>query len=135
MNKHIQKMFYSPISNRLWFRLLRITIMRCKPNLWGIIQPKLMCNSLNNIIISVKLWPTWKQETHKCKLIQNYGSNLKPFYQFDLQSLTIPKKNHPPLVFPESESAQPTVGTTEKLQVNSVTVKHSYAFIVKQNRN
>jgi hypothetical protein len=55
-------------------------------------------------------------------LIQNYTSNVKPVYQFDLQSLTIPKKNHPPLVCPETESAQPTVQTTQKLQVNSVTV-------------
>jgi len=70
----------------------------------------------------MKLWPTWKQETHICKLIQNYSSNVKPVYQFDLQSLTIPKKNHSPLVCPETESAQPTVQTTQKLQVNSVTV-------------
>jgi hypothetical protein len=56
------------------------------------------------------------------KLIQNCSSNVKPVYQFDLQSLTIPKKNHHPLVCPDTESAQPKVQTAHKLQVNSVTV-------------
>ena len=61
MDEHVQQMFHSSIFDGLWFRLLRVTIMGCKANFRWIIQPKLMSYSLNNIIISMKLWP-WGME-------------------------------------------------------------------------
>jgi len=54
MDEHVQQMLHS-IFDRLWFRLLRVAIVGCKPNFRWIIQFKLASNSLNNIIIGMKL--------------------------------------------------------------------------------
>ena len=64
MDEHVQQMFHSSIFDGLWFRLLRVTIMGCKANFRWIIQPKLMSYSLNNIIISMMLWPWGMEKKH-----------------------------------------------------------------------
>jgi hypothetical protein len=47
-------MFYSSVLDRLGFRLLGITVMRCKPDFGWIIQAKMLGYSFYNVIIVVK---------------------------------------------------------------------------------
>lgn len=109
MDEHVQQMLHTSIFDGLWFRLLRVAIMWCKPNFCWIIQLKLTSNSLNNIIIGMKLWP-WGMENQKTDVVEiSMQLNILFNWTFvhNMQTLTIPKKNHHPLVSPKTGNAQP----------------------------
>jgi hypothetical protein len=55
VDEHVRQIHHSSIFDGLWFRLLRVAIVGCKPNFRWIVQFKLASNSLNNIIIGMKL--------------------------------------------------------------------------------
>jgi hypothetical protein len=48
-------MIHSSEFDGLGFRLLGVTVMRCKPNFGWVIQAKMVSYSFHNIIISVEL--------------------------------------------------------------------------------
>ena len=58
VDQHVWQMIYTPVLNGLGFRLLRITVVRCKPNFCWVINTKLASNSINDLIIIEKLWPS-----------------------------------------------------------------------------
>jgi hypothetical protein len=54
VDQHVRQMFRSSVLDRLGFRLLGITVMRCEPYFGWIIHAKMLSYSLHDIIIAVK---------------------------------------------------------------------------------